>query len=138
MGLRDRDRGLVLVGDLLYNAPILAGGIPSSSVADYRDSVLRLRAERDGARILSAHYTPEVAPAMLDDLMPLLDRALRLPRRARPITVLRHGRTTLIGGRRPPGDGATQPVTADTIPATARVIPTPTTIPISAIPTSGR
>lgn len=104
VGLLDRGRGFVFVGDFLYNAPILAG-VPSASVPDYLNSALRLRDIHDGERVLSGHYGPEVAADRLDELIAVLDkavyspRAFPLPGRFPGFTTFRYGRTTLIAGR---------------------------------------
>ncbi|MDN5797322.1 MAG: MBL fold metallo-hydrolase [Intrasporangium sp.] len=111
VALVDRQHGLVLVGDFVYNSPgfsggtILAGGIPSSSVLDYLRSTRLLR-DSDGARILSGHYDPEVDPARLDELLGAIEEAVESPsaaprcRRILPFQMIRCGRTTLIAGTR--------------------------------------
>lgn len=109
VGLQDPDRGFVFVGDMIYNSPVqpgivLAGGIPTSSVPDYLRSAELLRARRDGARIFSGHYDPEVAPRRLDELIVACEQTLQttqLLRRAMPpFTVRRCGGTTLLTGRK--------------------------------------
>lgn len=123
VGLIDRDHGLVLVGDMIYNAPVaagtvLAGAIPTASVPAYLDSALWLREQREGARILSGHYEPDVAPARLDELVIACQRALQAPRRMiAPYRFHRCGDTTLIAGRKalrvvpelPPGPAPSGP-----------------------------
>lgn len=106
VGVLDRDHGLLLVGDFLYDAPVvpgavLAGAIPTSSVRDYFDSARRARDLRDGARILSGHYTIQVDPGRLDDLVGATERALRRLRpRIAPMVTVRHGSVLLLAGRR--------------------------------------
>lgn len=106
VGVLDREHGLLLVGDFLYDAPVvpgavLAGAIPTASVRDYLDSARRVRSMRDGARILSGHYTKQIAPERLDDLATAGERALRRPTpRFAPIVTVRHGSVLLIAGRR--------------------------------------
>lgn len=106
VGLLDRDHGFMFVGDFLYNAPILAGLIPSASVPDYLQSALQLREIRAAERILTGHYGPEINPEKVDELVGVLEKALQSPaasatrRLASPVTVFRSGDTTLIAGRR--------------------------------------
>lgn len=105
VGLLDRKRGFIFVGDFLYNAPILAGGIPSFSVPDYLDSVLRIRELRGGARIPCGHYRPDVECRNLDELAVVLDRAVgsRLASTGRftpPFATFRYGQMSLIAGRK--------------------------------------
>ena len=109
VGLLDRRHGFVLVGDFVYNAPVLAGLIPSAAVADYWHSARRLLALHDGERLYCGHYSPIVEPARLTELRAAAEDALTghtaHPRR-RPISIWRHGRTSLITSRtalrRPP------------------------------------
>ena len=101
VGLLDPNRGFLFVGDFLYEAPILVG-LPSSGVTDYLTSALLLREARDGGRLLSGHYGPEVRPGKLDELVGALEKALDPPATKRPVPfqVFRHASTTLITGRR--------------------------------------
>lgn len=105
VGLLDRERGFIFVGDMLYEAPILAG-LPSGSVPDYLRTALRLCEIHDGETILSGHYGPEVRPAKLNELVVVLEMAQRSSvasrgyRRAPPFAVFRYGETTLIAGKR--------------------------------------
>lgn len=108
VGLIDRTHGCILVGDFIYHAPgrtdgtILAAGIPSSSARDYLRSARHLQEIRQGARLLSGHYDPEVEPGRLDELVDALRAALsRDAKRARhrmplPLTTVRRGDTLLI------------------------------------------
>ncbi|MDN5916257.1 MAG: MBL fold metallo-hydrolase [Pseudonocardia sp.] len=99
VGLVDRDRGFVLVGDFVYNAPILAA-LPSASVSDYLHSAQTLLEACHGERLLCGHYTPDVPPGRLTELRAVAESALQpRSRTIRAAMVVRHGRTTLIAGR---------------------------------------
>ncbi|MQA13025.1 MAG: MBL fold metallo-hydrolase [Pseudonocardiaceae bacterium] len=99
VGLIDRERGFVLVGDFVYNAPILAA-LPSANVSDYLHSAQALLEACHGERLLCGHYTPDVAPWRLTELRAVAESALQPRRRTiRPVTLVRHGHTTLIAGR---------------------------------------
>lgn len=106
VGVLDREHGLLLIGDFLYDAPVvpgavLAGAIPTARVRGYLDSARRVRSMRDGARILSGHYTKQIDPARLDDLATAAQRVLlRPPPRFAPIVTVRQGSVRLIASRR--------------------------------------
>lgn len=111
VGLLDRDRGFVFVGDLVYPAPILAG-LPSASVSDYLWSAVHLREHHDGERIMCGHFEPEVVPRKLVELIGVAEKALRSSgassgrRYGLPFSAFRYGETTLIatkGALRSPG-----------------------------------
>jgi AcrR family transcriptional regulator len=74
-GVARREHGFLFVGDFLYNAPILAGLIPSASAPDYLQSAQRLHEISEGERILTGHYGPEVGPRKVDDLVGVLRKA---------------------------------------------------------------
>ncbi|MQA89343.1 MAG: MBL fold metallo-hydrolase [Gemmatimonas sp.] len=105
VGLLDRDHGFVLVGDFIYEAPVVSGavpaaGIPTSSARDYLHSTLRLREMRDDERILSGHYAVDVDPRRLDDLVGALQTPVprgRVP--VVPFATVRYGSVFLIVGR---------------------------------------
>ncbi|MDN5858878.1 MAG: MBL fold metallo-hydrolase [Pseudonocardia sp.] len=96
VGLLDRGHGFAFVGDMLYNAPILAG-LPTSRLADYLHSALRLQERRGDARVLSGHYGRDVSPRTLDEVVAVLDKAVRSGGSTwLPIEVSRYGQTSLI------------------------------------------
>jgi glyoxylase-like metal-dependent hydrolase (beta-lactamase superfamily II) len=100
VGLVDAHHGLVLVGDLLYDGPLLAC-LPTADVHDYRASLYALRTDHAGARLLAGHTRPDVAPGALSHADALLDRALQDAARTRPPRLQRRtdGPVTMLVGR---------------------------------------
>ena len=78
--LHDRERGLLLTGDLLYDGPLAFGLLPGSRLSDARRTVQRLAGAVRPALVLGGHYGPlpgDRLPALADALAAVEDGAVR-------------------------------------------------------------
>ncbi|MDR6227298.1 MBL fold metallo-hydrolase [Desmospora profundinema] len=101
VGLIDRRHGLLLVGDLLYQGPLIAFW-PTASVSDYLKSAASLSKRYDGERILGGHFPEPVQPDQLSSLVEACEKALDDSRKKRwipPLSKFQYQETTLYISR---------------------------------------
>lgn len=101
VGLIDQRHGLMVVGDLLYQGPLLAYW-PTASLPDYLQSAIWLYEHYDGEKILGGHFKEPVEPETLKSLMEACEKVLDRRKKGvwiPPLSKFQHQEITLYHSR---------------------------------------